>query len=201
MGIGDRHSKRNAATKIPTVRSAALRPYELDDGELDDAFSAWDEDDALARKPDPASEVPRLAQATSSSLAQTRVERKPAVGTSPSVKMADALVDPVAMRDIVISRARTLDDPLTTRVLAEIARSEAPGERATVPQRARARIRTVRIAPFLPVAGTRPPVLSTTPAKPDTDDADDADDDVTATPRRRTTRRSIRMEKPVDPKK
>jgi hypothetical protein len=42
----------------------------------------------------------------------------------------DALVDPVAMRDIVISRARTLHDPLTTRVLAEVARKDVNGELA-----------------------------------------------------------------------
>lgn len=135
MGIGDRHSKRNAATKVPAPASTVQRPYVVDDRELDDAFSAWDEDDALARKPERRSEAPQLAHATSSALAPTRVERKPAavgpaaVGPVSPAKVIDALVDPVAMRDIVISRARTLDDPLTTRVLAEIARSEALSDR------------------------------------------------------------------------
>jgi hypothetical protein len=137
MGVGDRHSKR-AALEKQRASSAIQRSYVVDDRELDDPFSAWDDDDAGAHKPS-------LAHAASSVSARTRVERKPAAEVAPAERAPepppvlasgsarrtiplDALVDPVAMRDIVISRARTLDDPLTTRVLAEIARNDANGE-------------------------------------------------------------------------
>jgi hypothetical protein len=73
-----------------------------------------------------------------------------AQGTSPRPGPSDALVDPVAMRDIVIARSRTLDDPLTTRVLAEIARSEAMndrGRRGPLPQRTRTHPEAVKVAP------------------------------------------------------
>jgi hypothetical protein len=135
MGVGDRHSKRGDKAKAP---AAISRAFAIDDRELDDPFSAWDEDDALAQKP------PHLIPETQTSSAHTRIERRNAVSVptpkrelpaQPSkiadgsarrmTPLADALLDPVAGRDIVISRARTLDDPLTTRVLAEIARGEA----------------------------------------------------------------------------
>jgi hypothetical protein len=189
MGVGDRHSKRAAAEKAKAQQQPQLQQpsYAVDQRELDDAFSAWDDDDAGAHKP----AQPVLAQATASS-ARTRLERKPA-------PLADALVDPVAMRDIVISRARTLDDPLTTRVLAEIARTEAQNDLArTAPLTPRTRTRdaVVKIAPpkFLPAIGTRagerpPGMRADEPKQPD--DADEL-----ATPRRRTTRRSISREEP-----
>ena len=178
MGIGDRHSKRTAATKIPTIKMA-VQSHTVDDRELDDPFSAWDDDDALARKPELRTEAPPLAQATSSSLAQTRIERKPAIGTAPSVKVGDALVDPVAMRDIVISRARTLDDPLTTRVLAEIARSEALSEHVAHPHRARSHVETLKIPPLISPGGAQ------------AEEKKSESHNELATPRRRTTRRSI----------
>jgi hypothetical protein len=183
MGVGDRHSKRVAAEKAKTP-SPIQRVYAVDDRELDDAFSAWDEDDAGARKPGPAQ------MAAASSTARTRVERKAgpvslaaaaaqpaataaqpaAAAAQPAATAAQlaagspgapsrpapdrALVDPVAMRDIVISRARTVDDPLTTRVLAEIARTEAThdetnkrGQRGPLPQRARTLADVVKVAP------------------------------------------------------
>lgn len=180
MGVGDRHSKRaviqGAAriTKItnPVVEAAArtatprpmprapspspsgLMPFPVDARDLDDTFSAWDIDDALARKP---GQRAKLAEATASTVAKTRIARKPllpsdaAEGTpmherpaiiaalasipspapepepepDPSIK----LVDPVSMNDIVLSRARTIDDPLTTRLLAEISRTDLMNER------------------------------------------------------------------------
>ena len=175
MGVGDRHSRRvlidkaRFAKAVPgTVEVAQQqRPEQLllDEHDLDDAFSAWDENDAGARKPMHPSQ---LAQA-SSAMAKTRVGRKPlAAGPPPSepappsgrapdgappprdphplpARAADPasgpafdppsdpalkLVDPVSMHDIVLSRARTIDDPLTTRLLAEIARSDAMGDRS-----------------------------------------------------------------------
>ncbi len=155
MGVGDRHSKRTAAGD--QAKAASIQPpAAVDDHELDDAFSAWDDDDAGAHQPPPAVRLARVAI----SSAQTRVERPGAVGPTPPAQpaqparatpptladgsshrptpLADALLDPVAMRDIVISRVRTLDDPLTTRVLAEIAR------RTTRDDIAVARRRTVR---------------------------------------------------------
>jgi len=137
MGVGDRHSKR---TNKPVVR-ADPPAHAVDDRELDDPFSAWDDDDAGAHRP---SRAAQLAAA-----AQTRLERKPA-------SQADAapLIDPVAMQGIVISRARTLDDPLTTRVLAEVARTE-PRSSASIATAA-ARAVTREIAPADPEAHEEP---------------------------------------------
>lgn len=193
-------------TKIPTVSAPASRSYAVDDRELDDSFSAWDDDDAGAHRPvHPA--PAQLASSSSTSLAQTRIERKPlAVGTGPSRRMADALVDPVAMRDIVISRARTLDDPLTTRVLAEIARgeeSEREGESEPMP--APQRTRTVKLGPSRTAnaishastiaiaaahATTAVMALPDASLPPDTEEADPE-------PRRRNTRRGIPREEPA----
>lgn len=131
MGVGDRYSRRTdrrSRIAIPAIRSIPSAPA-VDDRELDDPFSAWDDDDAGAHRP------------AQTSVAPTRIERKPAkalaaspadaVSTPPvlaegstrrATPLVDPLVDPVAMRDIVIARAQTLEDPLTSRVLAEIAR-------------------------------------------------------------------------------
>lgn len=144
MGVGDRHSKRAVGPGKAKATASIQRAYVIDDRELDDPFSAWDDDDAGAQKPTPFSRT----QTTTTSVQQTRVERRGATALTPSAKgalvpppviadgssrratpLSDALLDPVAMRDIVISRARTLDDPLTTRVLAEIARGEATNNR------------------------------------------------------------------------
>jgi hypothetical protein len=83
------------------------------------------------------------------------------------------------MRDIVVSRARTLDDPLTTRVLAEIARSRAMSE--TNPQHLHGRAETVKIAPLAATS-------SESPSHPRHHDI--------AMPRRRTVRRPISREEP-----
>jgi hypothetical protein len=199
MGVGDRHSKRATAdkAKVPQPQPQPQPPLATDERELDDAFSAWDDDDAGARKP----AHPVLAQSTASS-ARTRLERKPA-------PLADALVDPVAMRDIVISRARTLDDPLTTRVLAEIARTVAqnePARTAPLTPRTRTRDAVVRMAPpkFLAAIGTRagerpparsPDMIADEPKQPPSPHTPE-DADELATPPRRTTRRSISREEP-----
>src|SRR4051812_15319191 len=126
MGVGDRHSKRTDKPKAPI---AIQRSHVIDDRELDDPFSAWDDDDAGAHRSSPAPQPPQVT-----SGAQTRVERKPVAGMASAVRRAialpvfadgssrrttplvdpvidplvDPLVDPVAMRDISISRARTL---------------------------------------------------------------------------------------------
>ncbi len=185
MGVGDRHSKRFAGDKAKP--SAIQRPAAVGDHALDDPFSAWDDDDAGAQRPSPHA---RLATPVTSALAQTRIERRgagaPALpaqraptmpdGTPPVVTggstsrptpLADSLLDPIAMRDIVISRVRTLDDPLTTGVLAEIARSAVTRDLARVehaPKSPEERSRTTR-------------------------------DDI-AVPRRRTERRPISREEP-----
>jgi hypothetical protein len=125
MGVGDRHSRRTSKSKelLPAIRSIR-QSYIVDDRELDDPFSAWDEDDAGARKPSPAMQ---LAHAAAAHAAPTRLERKPAAGgVDPFSKTVPVLVDPVAMRDIVLSRVRTLDGPRTAR--AEAARASTPGE-------------------------------------------------------------------------
>jgi hypothetical protein len=126
MGVGDRHSRRTSKSKdlLPAIRSLR-RSYIVDDRELDDPFSAWDDDDAGARKPAPAAQ---RAHAAAAPGAPTRLERKPAAGVDPFSKTVPVLVDPVAMRDIVLSRVRTLDEPRTARVLAQIARAPTPGE-------------------------------------------------------------------------
>jgi hypothetical protein len=159
MGVGDRHSKRAAADKHK-ASSPIQRSHAVDDRELDDPFSAWDDDDAGAQKL-------THAHASGSSMTRTRIDRKPAAGMAPArpipeappiiadgssrrATLLDALVDPVAMRDIVISRARTLDDPLTTRVLAEVARKDALDEIALP----RAQTRTTASAPDPSVAGS-----------------------------------------------
>lgn len=198
MGVGDRHSKRATAEKAKQQQQQQQQPssFAPDDRELDDPFSAWDDDDAGAHKP----AHPVLAQSTASS-ARTRLERKPA-------PLADALADPVAMRDIVISRVRTLDDPLTTGVLAEIARTEAMNDPArTAPLTPRTRTRdAVRMATpkFLAAIGTRagerpparpPDMIADEPKRPPSAPTPE-DADELATPRRRTTRRSISREEP-----
>jgi hypothetical protein len=151
-----------AAGDKAKAAGAIQRPAAVDDHELDDAFSAWDDDDAGAHRPPPSV---RLARAAISS-AQTRIERRGAVGPTPpaqpahatppaladgsshrSTPLADALLDPVAMRDIVISRVRTLDDPLTTRVLAEIARRTTRND-VSVPRRPTVRRPIARDEPF-----------------------------------------------------
>jgi hypothetical protein len=195
MGVGDRHSKRAAAEK-PKQPPEQQPSVAIDDRELDDPFSAWDDDDAGAHKP----VHPVLAESTASS-ARTRLERKPA-------PLADALVDPVAMRDIVISRVRTLDDPLTTRVLAEIARTEAmndPARTAPLTPRTRTRDAVKMASPkFLAAIGTRagehpparpPDMIADEPKQPPSPHTPE-DADELATPRRRTTRRSISREEP-----
>src|SRR5829696_7153218 len=125
MGVGDRHSKRAVGAGKAKDPASIQRSYVTDERELDDPFSAWDDDDAGAQKLPPL----HRTQATTTSVEQTRVERRGAVALTPSAKRAlgappviadgssrratplnDALLDPVAMRDIVISRARTLDD-------------------------------------------------------------------------------------------
>jgi hypothetical protein len=155
MGVGDRHSKRAVvaggrpqavpvpAPVIEAGRRAppadAIAAHVPDDSELDEAFSAWDDDDALARRP----ALPSAARGTPSMLAETRVGRRPAGSAAPATdpgggdrrapplaELAARLIDPVSAHDIVLSRARTIDDPLTTRVLAEIARADAMSERA-----------------------------------------------------------------------
>ena len=149
MGVGDRHSKRLDKPRAEGPASRAAPPaHPVDDRELDDPFSAWDDDDAGAHRPTPAPQPAAV---------QTRNERKvavkaaairgrgpgPASSTSAPPVLAEGssrqpappdepLVDPVAMRDIVISRARTLDDPLTTRVLAELARKKTSSDAAIV---------------------------------------------------------------------
>lgn len=171
MGVGDRHSRRvliDKARFAKAVNSAAEASHEpriggLSLDELDDAFSAWDENDAGARKPTHA----QLTQA-SSLTAETRVGRKPLAARTPPPPPSEAapaddstddpptlercptpneprhrsrpasippsdpalkLFDPVSMHDIVLARARTIDDPLTTRLLAEIARTDAMDDR------------------------------------------------------------------------
>jgi hypothetical protein len=145
MGVGDRHSKRLDKAQ---PAGSNQRAYVVDERELDDPFSAWDADDAGAQPPDPSSQ---RAQTTSSLLDQTRNERRAAVAppaasslfspttprtlTPPSylaagssqrpTPLGDSHVDPDAARGVAISRVRTLDDPFTTQLLAEIARNEA----------------------------------------------------------------------------
>lgn len=146
MGVGDRHSKRLDKGKPAGSIQCA---YVVDERELDDPFSAWDDDDAGAQQRDPSAQA---AQATCSPLIdQTRNERRPQTAPlSPSALLSpntprtltpptylatgsshrptplgDAHVDPDAARSVVISRVRTLDDPFTTQLLAEIARNEA----------------------------------------------------------------------------
>lgn len=217
MGVGDRHSRRAVVDKARLAKLAsstsARAGFSIDERELDEPFSAWDEDDALAAKtPHP--------QTASSTTAQTRVGRKPhattqapnqpappppapdedgAIGT-----LSDPLLklhDPVALRDIVLARARTIDDPLTTRVLAEIARADAASERAQLGRadtveapamlltRARSTERTIppSPAPDLIVTDPEPHDRANRRALLDADD-DDADE---LRLRRRTTRQTI----------
>ncbi|HWO24418.1 MAG TPA: hypothetical protein VNO30_36990 [Kofleriaceae bacterium] len=203
MGVGDRHSKRVAAEKAKA--ESAKQAHEAFDREIDDVFSAWDVADAGAHEPDPA-QMPDAP-----AVARPRVD--PKTGPVP----ADALVDPVAMRDIVLSRARTVDDPLTTRVLAEIARSdeneatpegaENPrGQRGPLPQRARTRDVGVNVAPPKILSASIPalekPTREIGPAhSPDTDAVEPTDpasphtqpraSEEIAVPRSRTTRHGI----------
>ncbi|HWU87583.1 MAG TPA: hypothetical protein VN253_09935 [Kofleriaceae bacterium] len=128
---------RLTRTAQGTIETSPPRPatrLPVDDHELDDAFSAWDEDDDGARQSAPAA---RLAQATGSTAAKTIIGHKPLAEPPPS-RLARPpsdpgirLVDPVSMHDIVLSRARTIDDPLTTQLLAEISRSDLMNERAS----------------------------------------------------------------------
>ena len=103
------------------------------------------------------------------------------------------------MRDIVISRARTLDDPLTTRVLAEIARAAAEAE--PVPQRTR----TVKLGPARTanaishastIASTTAHATTAVMSLPETAEVPDVDA-ADAETRRRTTRRGIPREEPA----
>lgn len=145
MGVGDRHSKRLDKSK---PAGSSQRAYVVDDRELDDPFSAWDDDDAGAQQRDPSAQA---QTASPSVIDQTRNERRPQVApSSPSALLSpntprtltpptylaagsshrptplgDVHVDPDAARSVVISRVRTLDDPFTTQLLAEIARNEA----------------------------------------------------------------------------
>jgi hypothetical protein len=157
----------------------------IGESDLDDPFSAWDDDDAGARKPTHPSQV------TSSTTAKTRIGKKLAAAaaaaepppvdapppssalaagtstrtapggmvpsrspsgsapvpnvprpasarpgeraafpaTEPITQPAVKLFDPVSMSDIVLSRTRTIDDPLTTRLLAEISRTDMTRDR------------------------------------------------------------------------
>jgi len=186
MGVGDRHSKRPGAADKRKPAGAIQRSHVVDDRELDDPFSAWDDDDAGALQP---GHAPQRAHGAVSSTASTRVERRsaaPLAAHDPS-----APVDPVAMRDIVISRARTLDDPLTTRVLAEIARKDAmsdPRGRALLAQRAPTYGNAVKLPPRTSEdrtavrASDTPPAEAPSPTSRVTRDA-------IATSRRRTGRR------------
>jgi hypothetical protein len=163
MGVGDRHSRRTDKSRIatPAIRSIPAESS-ADDRELDDPFSAWDEDDAGVHRQSPDSQL--------AAAAQTRMERRPskaAAATPPAstdaappvlvegssrriTTRAEPLVDPVAMRDIVLSRARTLDDPLTTRMLAEVTRKRTRSNIAIVPPDDR------EAAPDEPSPGERP---------------------------------------------
>jgi hypothetical protein len=206
MGVGDRHSKRVAGAGKAKASDSIQRSYVIDDRELDDPFSAWDDDDAGAQKPEPLHHT----QTTTTSVAQTRVERRGAVALTPSPKRAlapppviadgssrratplsDALLDPVAMRDIVISRARTLDDPMTTRVLAEIARGEAMNNRPTYSQRAPAPDDAATIAPARRAARSPDTITTESPDQPSRNTRDDI-----SMPRRRTARRAIARDEP-----
>lgn len=195
MGVGDRHSKRFVPADKARAPAPIQRAWVIDDRELDDEFSAWDDDDAGAQKP------AHMRQETRATVAQTRVEKRGNTGLTPSVQrtltpkfadgssrratpLSDALLDPVAMRDIVISRARTLDDPLTTRVLAEIARGEAKNDRGL----------PANGAPRVPASGSAParsPDMAAA-ASPRTSSRNTRDD----ISRRRTGRRAIARDEP-----
>jgi hypothetical protein len=178
MGVGDRHSKRTDKPRAEGPASRAAPPaIPVDDRELDDAFSAWDDDDAGAHQPSPAP-LPVMA-------AQTRIERKvaakaaipdPGPASSASVPpvfakgssrrpapLDEPLVDPVAMQDIVISRARTLHDPLTTRVLAELARKKTSSDAAIVLPTAPEAANAPRATPAEARSGTRTATKSPDP--------------------------------------
>ena len=99
-GPNDEATAPLPAAHVPDPPAKAARGTEevpLPDGELDDPFTAWDVDDEGARH----------------AGRRTKILRKPLV-----------LPDPVAMRSIVLSRSRTLEDPLTTRMLAELSRAD-----------------------------------------------------------------------------
>jgi hypothetical protein len=204
MGVGDRHSKRPAAADKHKDSSPLQRSHVVDDRELDDAFSAWDEHDAGAHKQAHAA----TGGGAVSTTAPTRVERRPAAAASaPATQAArppvaaqgssPQIVDPVARHDIVISRARTLHDPLTTGLLAEIARMEAANDRGSRPshtQRARTYGNAVKIS--LPksedrTAGRPPDMLPTEPPEPTSRESRDA---IAAA--RRTTRRVVARDEP-----
>src|SRR5262249_55746953 len=142
------------------------------------------------------------------SAAEPRATHKPATGeVSPAKRITalpvfteasrrtPALVDPVAMHDIVLARARTLDDPLTTRVLAESSREDAVTDheqRALHPQRAVTRTLAEKRVPVLSGerTATRSPDMSghaTTPRE--------TRDKLPALGRR-TTRRAIARDEP-----
>ena len=193
MGIGDRHSKR---TDKPRPPSPIQRPRAIDAREPEDPLRARGDDDAGAHGPSHA-RPPAPAPAPA---AEPRVARQPAAGeVSPAKRITGLpvfaegsrrtppLVDPVARHDIVLSRARTLDDPLTTRVLAEITRNDVVAdraERAPAPQRAATRTTAEKRAPAL--SGER-----TAASSPDTEVHDQR-----PVLGRRTTRRSIARDEP-----
>ncbi len=202
MGVGDRHSKRVVAADKAKAPAPIQRAWVIDDRELDDEFSAWDEDDAGALKP------AHLRPETRATVAQTRIERRGGTGVTSAAKRAlpppviadgssrratplsDALLDPVAMRDIVIARARTLDDPMTTRVLAEIARAEAKSDRPSQrAQRVSATDDAAVIAPSRVATRSADMIAASRTSSRSTRDE-------IAVSRRRTARRSIAREEP-----
>lgn len=242
---------KSAAGTVDVAKEQRPALSAIDDHDLDEAFSAWDDDDAGAKKPTHPSQV---SEVTSSTTAKTRVGKRPvpaaaamATDAPPSSALADGtstrtapsgvgsirapsgsapapnvaqphsaereavpasgpitepavkLFDPVSMSDIVLSRARTIDDPLTTRLLAEISRTDLTREREA--GRARSGLS------FLPTAGIidraregaereLEDLIVTDPesSKPDDNRQVGSDDELRA--RRRTTRRM--MSRPKD---